>query len=131
MPPYRITLELGQANARAGWLLPDVISIVRRLPGLENYSAVDEWAERMRRAEPPAVRLWEDAPADGPPLPTPKEVRHSKRGERLAALVTEYGEQLRPAPLRLLGLPAEGLADLVSRQIAAEVPDLLEELEKE
>jgi hypothetical protein len=115
MSAFNITLELGRLNAQRGWQLREVISIVRQLPGLEGYSAVGEWAERMRKAEPPAVRLWEDEPSDAPVGPSHEEANRRRQGQRFAGRFTRYEPEVKPVLLDMLA-PSVG-------EIAAEVAE--------
>jgi len=112
-PRWRGTPAPDQSQAEAAPAVPAA-------PPVADSPAPVQWAP-----------LWELG-TDTPPGPMPEQVREQKRRRRrealLLRLVAEHTESLRPALLTLL---REELADLVSRRLAAEVPDLLAELEKE
>jgi hypothetical protein len=122
-----------QREILAAWERHEARRLAREAPPPDEEAPDAPAPAHSAEAPPPAqwLRLWEDAPADSPPLPNPAEVRERKRRQRrealLLRLLAEHGEALGPALDQVLG----DLIDARARRVLAEdLPELMAELRK-
>ncbi len=108
--PDAICRQLLAADRRPLGEVPTVAALVRELPGLAGWNALDAWQARLAgedqadlaagiypEMDPPGLES-----DDRPPLLTPAEVLRRKAGERLGRWVLSRGEFLAPALVLVL-----------------------------
>lgn len=78
----------------------------------EREMAAMRQREKTKRIAAPNVSVEEQSRADDPLAETPAKRRQRKRGERLAGVVREHAEQLRPI---ILDIIADDIGELLGR----------------
>ncbi len=119
--PFETCMALNQQNSRMGSPHPRVADLVRELPELENWNALDAWAAQ----EPGGIDLVPCEAAAGPlPYPyTREEVLHVKRGRRLAGLLEGHRDQVGPV---LADVLRDEIVNLVRATLATDLPGALD-----